>query len=241
MDHGKKPSSSMVHDVNRPLLILTESEADMTSWPASWDASINGDGETDFSFGIQCCPSFIACLCIRKVPRHNKRRANEFSKTLQKFVAVGRSRGSFKKCSGWVSCRNILVCARLRSMLMQNECLAHDSVKPLARTVVLALKYDTFRKRESRRSIIKGVTYSILWQIGPLCHNHKLLHEKRTLNMSSYMPNGYFFTAFTNMQISFMTFMWTSRKTLYSVDAFHFKLATCILLSFSDMACNFIL
>lgn len=82
----------------------------------------------------------------------------KFPKKLQKFVAVSRS--SFKKCSADFHA-GIYLYAQLCSMLMQNECIAHDSVKLLARTV-LALKYDTFRKRENRHSIIKGVTYSIL-------------------------------------------------------------------------------
>ena len=54
---------------------------------------------------------------------------------------------------------------------------------------------------ETRKSpCYRGVTHSIIWQTGPLCHDNEVLHENET----NFLSN-----VFTTMQISFMRSMWT--------------------------------
>ena len=91
-----------------------------------------------------------------------------------------------------------------------------------------------------KRSYDRCVTYSIIWQIGPGCHNNEVLHTN-TLEIFCHKEILWVFFQMYYKYVNspHRTYVDLKEESIV-LWCCHFKLATNILLSFSNMPCNFI-
>jgi hypothetical protein len=92
----------------------------------------------------------------------------------------------------------------------------------------------------SKPSYHRGVTYSITWQIQPLCHISKVPHRKYILDILSHVKFKYSFKyPYKYANFSHENYV-DLKKELIVHWCCHFIIATCISTSFSDMGRSFI-